>query len=407
MKPLTISKFLGLVDTAAPERLKPGELMVALDVDVDGDGALRTRQGQTLVSAVASHSMYSAGDVCVVVQGQDMKRMDTAGGLTQLVRLAYGGPVSYAELNGVIYFSNGVDTGRIAQGRALEWGVRRPIGQPVASATGGALPPGRYLYAMTFVRADGQESGAQVPGALDLPSGGGIAFSQMEVSSDPEVAGKVLYISAPNGVELYRVATGAASASSYTYNNAGLDLGWPLDPETVEPAPAGTIVEIHGGVAYVVDGSVAWASELYNLERFRRAKRFVQAPGPINLFASVETGVYMATDRGTWYLDGTTLDFEKSVKVLEVGAVPGTLARMDSGERGDAETPVPTRPMVMWMSPDGVIAGYPGGDVRKMTADDFGIPASQRGAAMIRADRGYVSYIASVKGSAPSDNQFP
>jgi hypothetical protein len=400
-----ITKWLGLRNNAAPERFRPGDLKTALDVDVDDAGALRSRHGYVEVSSTASHSMFAKDGLCVVVQDVDMKRMDSAGALTQLARLQYGGPVSYAELDGVVYFSNGVDTGRIAGGRVYEWGVRPPVSQPSAAAGAGSLPPARYLYAMTFVRSDGIESGSRVPGLVELTVSGGLVFSGMEVSTDPLVAGKALYLSAPNGTELYRVAVVPALTSSYVYANAGLDLGPPLHSDTVEPAPAGTIVEIHDGVAYVVDGSVAWASDQYNLERFRRAARFVQLPGMINLFAAVTDGVFAATDDGTWFLSGP--DLATATKVLSYGAVPGTAVKFD-GEQllAEDERTGASNPAVMWMSPDGVIMGTSGGQVKNLTENRYSLPTAQRGAALFRVARGYASYIASMRGNGAAPSAY-
>lgn len=405
---MEITKFIGLQNTTATERLKPGMLESARDVDIDSMGVLSSRLGQTLVSASATHSPFSTNGLFVVVQGLDMKRVDEGGSLTTLKRLTYGGRVAYAEVNGTVYFSNGVDTGRIFGGSVLEWGIRRPKSQPVATAGYGTLPPGRYLYAMTFLRWDGSESGSQVPALVELTAQGGIAFSGIESSSDPEVVGAVLYLSGPNGTELYRAGVAPAGTSTLSYGNDGLDLGSPLHPDPVFPAPPGTDVEVHAGVMYVADGDVAWASDQYNYERFRMGKRFLRLPGPITMLHSVSTGMYAATDRGTWFLEGTDPETMRARQVLEAGAVPGSVASVDGGERAaGGEGDIPSRPGAIWMSSHGVIFGDDLGQVTKVTQDNFGIPPAQLGAALRRVQGGNVTYVATLRGNAATGNQHP
>jgi hypothetical protein len=345
--------------------------------------------------------------MCLLVQGSDLKRMDESGALTTLKRLSHTGPVSYAESNGVVYFSNGIDTGRVAGGSVHEWGIRPPVSQPAAAAGAGQLPPGRYMYAMTYARADGLESGSRTPGVLELAAPGGIDFSGMETSSDPDVVAKVLYVS-PNGVELYRAAVVPASSATYSHRAAGTEGTAALDEDLVEPAPPGTIVEIHAGVAYAVDGSVAWASDLYSLERFRRARRFVQMPGPITLFAAVDDGIYVGTDRETWFLRGTDPEAFRASKVLTYGAVPRTVVRLDSQELSPApqegQETGPTRPAAMWMSTNGVILGDSSGQVKNLTEEGYGFPAALRGAGLFRVARGYSSYVVALQAPGAAVN---
>ena len=402
---MEIKKFLGLRNVSAPDREKPGALDTALDVDIDNSGALRSRTGQTLVTATASHSMWAKPGLCLVAQGTSLRRMDEAGALTTLGALSTVAPISYVEDNGVVYFSNGTDTGRIVAGALREWGVRAPSGQPQVVGTAGGLPAGRYLYAMTFLRDDGMESGSHNPGIIELTDIGGISFLSMPASTDSSVVGKALYISAPNGTELYRIAVVGASVTSHSYTNAGTDLGVLLQGQYAGPPPPGTIVEIHAGVAYVVTGSTAYASDQYQYERFRLSSRFLQLPGAITMFAAVSGGIYAATDTGTWFFAGTDPDAMKVSKVLEVGAIPGTAARVDSGEETDDDKAAPSRPGLLWASTDGIISGDADGVVKDLTVAQYGVPSAERGAAIVRAQRGYTSYLLSLRGTA-TGNQY-
>lgn len=404
---MEISRFAGLVNVVPPERLTANQLAVARDVDVDDSGALRTRLGQTQVDASSSHSMWASRDICLVAQGVDLKRMTASGALTQVARLAHDGPISYVEANHVVYFTNGVDTGRIVGGVAKRWGIVPPVGQPAAAATVGHLPAGRYAYAMTFLRSDGLQSGSRTPASIDLASPGGIQFTGMEESDDPDVVGRAIYLSLPNGEEVYLAAVAPPTGSTFSYMGGGHDLSYALEPGLVEPAPAGSICEVHAGVMYVADGPVLWYSEQYAFERFRRANRFIQMPGDISLVASVNDGLYVATEDAAWYLRGKDPLALEATQVLSYGAVPGTSVKFDSAYlRDDSEGSSDTQSACLWFSPRGVILGLAGGRVKNLTEDNFSFPTGQRGAGLFRVQRGYPAYVATLHGDGAAPNAY-
>jgi hypothetical protein len=394
-----IKTFLGLRNTVAPENIPPGGLDVARDVDIDDAGAVRTRTGLTEVSATAAHSLWAKGDVGLVVQGQDLKRFDGST-FVQLRRLTSAAPVSYAELNGIVYYSNGVDTGRIVAGESKEWGVRNPVGQPQAAATWGSMPPGKYMYAVTFLRADGLESGTPLPAVIELAETGGIAFSGLPASSDPDVVALAMYVSSPNGQELFRAGVDMTSEHAVPFGVA-------LDPDLIEPAPAGTVVEIHAGAVFVAQGSVVWVSDQHSLERFRRRTRFIPMPGPVTLLGAVTDGMYLATDKETWYLAGNDLSGLKAVKVMDVGATPGTMARFDAADQsGDEEAPANAVRGLLWHGPEGDIMALPGGIVRNLTEGDYSFQGGIRGAGLVRSARGYTSFVTTIRGAGNAPNAY-
>lgn len=406
---MEILKFNGLKNTVADERLRPGDLSTASDVDVDGVGAIRSRHGFTQLSATATHSIWSDGATIYAAQGTALRRMTAAGTFTTIDTLTSSDPISYAKAGGVVYWTNGVDTGRIVGGAGKRWGLRPPPSQPTATTTVGEMPRGTYLYAVTYLRSDGLESGTPAPARFELTaSEAGLALTSFPTSSDPDVVGWVLYVSGPNGTDLFRAAVIPLGTTTYYHRAQPRQLGIPLDPGYVEQAPPGTQLAVHAGTMYVVDGSVVWASEVHAMERFQRATRFLQFPGPVNVFAPVADGIYVATDTRTWFLRGTELGALKFEEALTCGAVPGTAATLDSAELDEdddnGQAP-PSSPAAIWLSTDGVVVGRTGGQVQKLTMDAYGIPVGLRGAAIVRAARGYVSYLASVAGSAASGNQ--
>lgn len=418
---MEIKKWKGLRNTTSPERFALGDLATALDVEIDNTGRVISRQGFTQVSAVAAHSLYANHGVTLLVEGTVLKAVEANFSRTTIRTLSTSGFVSFETVGDTIYYSNGVDTGIIKGRTPLQWGVTPPIGQPAANPIAGDLPPGRYMYAMTFLRADGHESGTGSAGAIDLPLGGGIQFTGMEVSTNAEVSDKILYLSSPSGEVMYRARIVPNATTTLIYASGALDLTIPLHTQFAGPPPAGKTVRYYNGHMCVVVGDVVYYSDPYNLELFRQESGFLRFPGQVAVFESVNDGIYVATtdlagddpetSGATWYLGGARMDALKSIQVFDYGATPGTgtktLATYFDTVTGDVGGAVDAKaPAVVWASRHGVCVGFDGGQVRNLTEAFYSFPIAQHGAGVVRQARGFVQYLSVLRGSGALNNNF-
>lgn len=404
---MEIKKFLGLKNVTSDERLKPGELSVAQNVDIDDSMRILTRLGRDQVSAGNFHSLWAEEEHALVMKDSDLYVLDLpANTAVRIARLSSADRVAYNRQQGTIYFSNSRDTGRIHEGRVKAWGTPNPVGQPRAAAAAGRLAPGTYTYALTFGRADGYESGTGATGVFELTEAGGISFTGIESSTDPEVSVKLVYISGPNGSELFRAAVLSASAASTTVMDA--PSGPRLETSFASPAPAGSILEVHSGVMYVVAGNVAYHSDPYQFERFRRARQFLQYPGQITMFSAVNDGIYVSTPETTWFVEGTVPREMKSKVVFNHGALPGTAVKTTIGAlkaEEESQEGSPGGTATMWTSPQGVCIGMEGGRVVNLTDQRVTFPAASRGGAIVRQVRGYTQYLTALEGAGVATYQ--
>lgn len=412
---MEIKAFKGLNNTTSPERFKPGELAVALDVEIDNTGKIMSRRGKTLVHAGAKHSLYAYAGGMFVSSGATIYAVENDGSLTATRTLSTADRVAYDENDGVVYYSNGTDTGRIVGRTPLQWGVTPPVSQPTASAQPiGNLPAGRYLFAMTFVRSDGHESGTGLSGQIDLLSPGGIRFDNLEVSTNPEVSDKMVYLTSVDGETLYR-ADVVPNGQTSTYVTDEPLSGVPLATQFAGPPPPGEIVRIFNGVAYVVSNNVVYYSDPYNLELFRLDTQYLQFPDRIALFDWVNSGIYAATfdSEGdgsenpgtTWFLAGSRPDQFAPKQVFEYGATLGTSVRVESGYFGQQVERIGS-PSLIWTTRHGVCVGDDGGNVNNLTESRFSFPAAQRGAAAVIQDRGFVKYVVVSQGTGDLNNAY-
>ena len=81
-----MKQFLGINNVADPTRLKDGELLTAVNVDIGSTGDLSSRKGSTTLRAGAAHSVYEAPFGLLAVIDSDLVLLDTAGALLRGVR---------------------------------------------------------------------------------------------------------------------------------------------------------------------------------------------------------------------------------------------------------------------------------------------------------------------------------
>jgi len=392
--------FKGLRNTVDAEGFELGDLDAATNVDIDDAGDARLRRGHPAASVVgAAHSLWSDGNICLAV---------VSGALTQLnpdlstVTLQSGlgdRPVSFDSPPGTgrVYWSNGVVSGVVEGGSARSWGL--PVPARLSAFTGaGDMPPGRYQFAATYLRSDGQESGAPRAGEADLVYSGGLAVV-LPPWPDDDVVELAFYVSKPNGSELYyerSVSTGTPSVT-VTHVPTGART---LTTQHLSPPPAGDIVGYFGGRMYVASRGTLYPSRPYGYELFDLREGIYYGGAEITLFAPVVDGVFVAAGQRTLYHAGRDPSIWEFATKATYGAIPGTSYR-DSAAALD---PKGEGTCVIWASSRGICAGFDGGRFINLTEDRFAFPVQPAGAGVVRPWRGTQQFLTTLRGTEVPGN---
>jgi hypothetical protein len=387
-KPLIFSEFAG-IDSANPERLSPKDLVEALNVDIDETGQLKRRRGFALARAGAAHSLWSSGQTCLFVAGSTLYRLKADYNAEALIGVTADAPVSYCEVAGRVYWSNGFEAGVVEADAARWWGIAIPP-LPGAAAIVGSMTAGTYLFTLTFSRADGQESGAPVAGRIDLEDGAGIRFT-MVTPADPLLVRKTLYLSQPNGDVLYRAMEIDAGDVTADYLGDVVNLVTPLDRLLLERAPAGQVVAHHNGRMYVASGPVLHYSQPYGYELFDLREYIAIDGTDITIVAPVTDGVFVGTRERVVFLQGQGPDTFVVQEKAAHAAIPGTLAYFDTD---GASLELPGKRAAMFATAAGLAVVSDGGVFIDLTQRKYVMPAYQRGAGLYRSDGGQQRYVA-------------
>jgi len=387
---VTYEKFTGLRNDVTPERFGAGDLAVADNVDLDKSGRLARRAGYAAVLPGATHSLWAddEGETCLFAQGPQLLQLNTNLTATPRAPLtALGAPLSYVRVSERIYYSNGLDLGLLEAGRVRSWGLAVPP-LPVPSVTVGTMPAGLYQFALTYIRSDGQESGAPLAGTVQVPAGSGLSFA-LPVSTDPDVTAKVLYLSTPGNEVLYQAAWLTAAATSTTYTNDTTELNFPLATQFLAPPPAGQLVAFYRGHLFVAAGDVLFYSSAFGYELFD-LRAYVPLDGRITLLAPMmdkeitdnarSSGLYIGTDQSCGVLVGSDPKEFQYVPKTPYGALAGALDYVDGALLEDGAAGA--RQLPMWLTTQGICVGAADMAIRNLTRTKYTFPATGRGAAL-------------------------
>jgi hypothetical protein len=143
---ITFNQFSGLKNTVTRERLQPGELEVAKNVDIDDAGQLRRRRGYTLKSSGNYHSLFRADHGLVFgVKDGTLGRIEPNFSFITIATNVGINPLTYVHVNDHIYFSSITTSGKFdhVTNVPAPWGAvsaenmwLSPVVNPVAG-----LPP--------------------------------------------------------------------------------------------------------------------------------------------------------------------------------------------------------------------------------------------------------------------------
>ena len=403
----------GLVDldfsagknSVAPEtELPKASARELLNVDLSNSGRLSRRRGYTKIYDAGSnavHSLFSSQLHTLFVEGGSLKKLNSDYTATALGSVDPNSYMSYAEVNRKTYFTNGVDTGVVLEdGTVAPWGVKEPTGQPLLTLnSSGGLWEGTYQVAITFVDANGEESGSALADTIDVPAGYGITCSLFPNSE--EASNINIYLTAPNGTVLHHRAQVPVGTVSVNFLSNPDSYGKQLETQFMERMPAGQIVRYFKGRMWVAVGDMLIFSPALRYGLYDPRHTYFRFPADITIVQPVQDGVYVVSDQ-TYFLSGSDpMQMDQRVVYSDGGVagtglnVPPTMIKEDQFDE------LPDY-LAFWYSTNGAVLGLPGGQVQTITEDRVDIPEFGRGATLLRNQDGIRQLVTSLstRGSA-------
>jgi hypothetical protein len=413
---------LGLENLSREEEIQPGssrsrdgrnrgQLRVATNVDIGNDGRISRRRGYDRQEALPSlHSLWSRDGqfplMLAVYNGYLVCWNSTLQRSNVVALAAPSREMSYDLHGGFVYYTNGTDKGRVdSLGVRTSWAVPCPSGQPIlAAAAAGGLAAGNYQVAITYLDADGRESGSTMAEEVTLTEGQGVALSA--IPQPPSGQGVTLirvYMTACNGMTPYYVRDLAVGMTTATL---GVHVpGKALETQFLDELPAGQLVRFHNGRMYVfVDRVMFWSEALMpGLGNLASNYLSFNAAGDMLAGVGVGTdaaGIFVGAGNRIYYLGGEDPKSWRKQVAHPHGAVPGSQVEVDGLSLGRQEAGL----VQYWLGTDGqFVLGLPGGQVQALHAERFVAPINvERATAALVERQGLRQMLTILKGGSTS-----
>lgn len=167
--------------------------------------------------------------------------------------------------------------------------------------------------------------------------------------------------------------------------------------------PLATAIEAFHGRIYLASGKTLWKTELYRFHYVDRIAGFYQFEHDITMLRSVDDGIYVGTEEGLYFLQEERLlmrEFKslKLIRILDVGVLQGSdvVVPIDLVHPGGMQQPTPTGTAVVFLTNDGITAGFNSGECYNLTQGRVALPHGVSAAGLFRQDQGLNSYVAVV-----------
>jgi hypothetical protein len=382
-------QFFGLNNVTDRLRLGVQTLVTADNVDISDTGALAKRAGYVQAQPCTPSTVYSTLDYSrmYLVDAGVLKVMHRPGDLTVLQTGLSSAPLFWTEINGQVFFNNGVNTGIINPDHSvLPWSWDVPA-SPTLRAVSGNLPAGLYRAACTYVLPDGRETGADLASEITLTGG-----QALQISGIPQTPGLTtrLYI-APADSTVLQLA-GSPSATALVWNDTPDALGADLLTSLMNPVPDGAdVIQAWRGSLYCAlympasDQTAVFFSQPLGFHLFDLVADFFLVPGRVRMLAPHKDALIVGTERRIHAFDG-----ERLTELAAYGVVPGMHWASDD-ER------------VIFWSQRGACAALP---FTNLTERQVSVaPGTQAGAAIVRHG-GQKRYVVALKQGGSAFNPF-
>lgn len=369
----------GINNVAREDQLEVTQLRKALNVDILPGGALRRRAGYSKVLGDGRyHSLFTTPRFALFVKDGTLQLATSfeSGSTTQAL-LSEVGELAYVEINNTVFFSDGKQTGCITEdGSVFPIALSAPPRQPFLSPVDdGGLFAGVYQVAITYVSADGAESGTGKAAVVQVAEGGGILLESIPQPEEP-VAFVRVYMTDPNGEALYFRTQIPVGVNSY-------EVGYftpkkKLDTQFLSPIPPFTAATHYRGRLYVTIENVVVFSSPLNFGLHDITSNYILFPSKVRGIAATEGGLFVSDSEQVYFLRGSRPEEFNRVSVETVAAQRGTMTGVDGAVINDAAA---GKDVAVWWSERGYLtAGFPDGSTQRVQEDYLAVPQYAQGA---------------------------
>jgi hypothetical protein len=175
-------------------------------------------------------------------------------------------------------------------------------------------------------------------------------------------------------------------------------------PETLEFKTAmspGQYLGFYNGTLYAALGSTLFISDPYKMHQRDTRTSQIQFPGYIRMLAAVADGLYLATDKRVYFMQGGSSDDFRLLEISDSAPANGAF-----GYRWTDDSDSSTR-LVYWVCPEGFCTGATGGRYANLSTNDVALPSGTGGHCFFREENGISQYIGVINDPSGGNTYSP
>jgi hypothetical protein len=361
-------------------------LREAENVDLTRVGHPMRREGFTQTASGFAHSLWSdpgvsyalvvLDGVLTALEGPEMLQ-------TPIREVTPYRPVSYAAVNGEVYWSNGMEMGRITAAKQDRvWGMPVPGSPTLSVSMDGGMFAGLYHVTCTFSDTDEIEHGAATPVSIRIVEGQGIRVNA-PVPPEGAVMWNV-YCTQANGETYYLARSVPVFLTQIAISIEDMGIGRLLETLDRHPPRTGHIVRHGNGRIFLARRDTVIFTDPLRYHLTQPSRGLYMFDSEVTMLEPVQGGVYVGIEGRVFFIGGSDpYDVQQRV-VHPHGPVAGAVTHVP-GHR--LEAPVDRVP-VFWTQDGQMFAGMPDGILRPLTGDRFWLPPHRQGAMLYRKHEG-------------------
>lgn len=377
MKTTPLGPFLGINNRLPPFALKTEDgyyLADAENVDITNAGTIVRRPATELLQGMTgAHSLHMISDAAgYLVRASALYSFTLPYAETLLRTLTTDDAMSYADIAGTIYFSNGVDSGRVSGGVVFPIALPTPD-QPGLTAVGGGLFAGKYQVAVSYTNAvTGEEGGVSASANIEVGEGSGITVALPGATTGATHIN--VYVSTVNGSIPMLHSTVVTGTLTVAVGAPG--TGREANSRFEKPLPAGKLF-LYNGMLCSYKGAGVYRGIPFRHGYCLSTECRIPFPSTVSNVIPAQNGIYVTADKTYWLAGQDLADVQMIQEPLPYGAVPGTAFYLrDNATFG-------------WVGARGFVIADTNGQAAEVSAAAVDMALPDTGCTTILTDGGY------------------
>lgn len=307
METTRLENFTGINNRASDNKMPAGALRECVNFDLDVNGLLHQRNGYFGKIEGVFTRVWSDNKRCFGVMDGDLVEItevdDTYS--AAVLQSSVDDWIDFSECDGDYYFVGATVTGKITGSSVVSFGIDKVNAVPTLSAVSGTMAAGRYQVAVTHIDANGFESGVGSYALITLTANSSISLNNIPTSINPRVLYAIIYVSTPNGKEVYRNGIVANGVTTYSITDIAADISQ-LFTKSLDSAPNGTIIRYHYGRLFIANANYVFYSQGQDYEHFD-ARNYLAYSEAVTAVLPCEDGLWISAD-GLYFIQGRNPD---------------------------------------------------------------------------------------------------